>query len=343
MLYHIVVSSPFNRRDIQGHILVHPYLNTYRDLSQNPDLNPTLIDDLFNPRCTITRIADGVTEISIWEIEDNNHLGERISSTTVTPQAIHCFDTDESFYPEMKSLLREFIVRINALQVSLNSSIKPYLFIPSGVINAPVFAGMSSDDLAKVQMDFTSEKANPLSSDRWGRGGVIEGSLAASVEPKFVERTGAGLSESFDYLTELAAMMSLSSGVPNSVFGVTRGSVGETHSSRERTIFAAQSRVNKVRRLLIKLFRESLGITLEFPHDAFASVNSKFDSALQAYNSGIITLNEAREALGQSPRDGGDTLKEPERQAASLTTEPDPGRNNNPEGDNNINNDGDGV
>ena len=189
-----------------------------------------------------------------------------------------------SIYPQIESLVREVIVRLNVLQLALNSTSLPIIEVDKTTIADGKLDSMISNNALQELI------ATPL-------GLTIPPPFEGEQSTRYIERTGNGLRESLEYVRLVLGQLGVLSGVPDYVFGIN---VGRPRDETERVLFAGQARVNSFKKELqeaLKLFN----VNLLFNTEAFISRRDRIDLVNIQYTNGLITLAEARESLGLDP------------------------------------------
>ena len=208
-------------------------------------------------------------------------------------------------YPIVESITREICIRLNTLQLALNTSSLPLIQIDKDSLSDGELRGKTASiteiaDLLKSPLGLTT--VPPFSGEEGAR---------------YIERAGTGLVESMDYVRMLLGQLGVLSGVPDYVFGVT---LGRPNAETERVLFAGQARINAFRRELEDGL-EQLGIAAHFANEPFVTRTERQTLIVQQYEAGLVTLNEARNALGYEQRTDGDGLRsstQPGIQASGL-------------------------
>ena len=195
--------------------------------------------------------------------------------------AVHHIIGDDVVYGDISGIVREIILRLNIMQVALNSTSFPILQIDTDAVGD-----------GELQTGITQSKLNS----------VIRGGLGLTVPPPFIgessaqyiERTGTGLSESLAYIRLLLGQLGVLSGVPDYVFGVQ---LDRPAAQTERVLFAGQARVNRFRRDVESVFA-LLGNELHFTNEPFSTKTERVNALVQQFEKGVIDRNETRQALG---------------------------------------------
>ena len=194
-----------------------------------------------------------------------------------------------SLYPTVETIVREISVRLNMLQLALNTTSIPIIQIERDGINDGTLRGTGSS----VPLDvFQRTINNPL-------GLTVLPPFGGEESAKYIERAGTGLRVSLDYIRMLLGQLGVLTGVPDYVFGVQ---LGRPNNETERVLFAGQARVNAFRRDLEEAMRQ-VGIDLNFASEPFITRRERLANVMDQFREGLITLNEARNALGWSPRE----------------------------------------
>ena len=200
-------------------------------------------------------------------------------------------------YPPILSITREICIRLNTLQLALNTSSLPLIQIDKDSLSDGELRGKTASiqeisELLKSPLGLTT--VPPFSGEEGAR---------------YVERAGTGLVESMDYVRMLLGQLGVLSGVPDYVFGVQ---LGRPNNETERVLFAGQARINAFRRELEDGLA-LMGVDTHFANEPFVTRTERQTLIVQQYKEGLVTLNEARVALGYSERSDGDGLRSPDQ------------------------------
>ena len=202
-------------------------------------------------------------------------------------------NTKDGVYNQMSTLVREITVRMNIIQRFLNQVSNSVLQIDTGAI--------SSGDLNRgVTLDGVNQAADK------GLGLTVSPPFIGEEGARFIERNGAGLSESLDYMRMLLGQLGVISGVPDYVFGVN---LGRPADETERIMFTGQARVKRFSES-VELAFSMVNLTVKLPSEHFVTAATRVSRLLEQFDKGAITLNELREALGRSPLNNGDNVTE---------------------------------
>ena len=213
-------------------------------------------------------------------------------------------DTKDGIYAQMDGMVREINVRLNILQQFLNTVSKSILQIDTDAISG-----------GTVQRGQNQEALNRIAAH--GLGLTVDPPFVGEEGSRYVERSGQGLTESLEYIRMLLGQLSVISGVPDYVFGVT---LSQPNNDTERILFSGQAKVNRFRRNIETAFR-LIGYTLKFASEPFTTRAQKLNGIVRQYEAGLITLNEARIALGYTPlATGGEELVNPAMTGVMLRT-----------------------
>lgn len=197
--------------------------------------------------------------------------------------AVLWIDTKDGVYRDIEGIVRELTVRLNIMQSTLNSTAFSLLQIDKdSVADGSLLTGI------------TPERVR--TANRSGLGVTVSPPFIGEEGPRYVERSGVGLEESLEYLRLLLGQLGVLSGVPDYVFGVQ---LGRPADENERVLFAGQAKVNRFRRDVEKAFAV-MGIPLRFATEPFVTRMQRIASILDQFERGLISLNEARLAIGRN-------------------------------------------
>ena len=186
-------------------------------------------------------------------------------------------------YVPLEGAIRELTVRLNMLQLSLNSTSVPLVQLDSNTL---------ADGALRNQEATLDAVSNITANSPLGL--TTTPPFAGEEGARYVERSGSGLTESLEYTRLMLGQLGVLSGVPDYVFGVQ---LGRPNDETARVLFAGQARVNAFQNEL----REALSmvdIAVEFNYDPFLTRRERIDNAVNQLGAGILTVAEARRALG---------------------------------------------
>ena len=236
-------------------------------------------------------VADGTARMSTRDYRagwvDDTPIGEPVNIGRVL-----WVDTGDGVFHDMDGIVREITVRLNVLQSALNSVAFP-------ILQADVDSMASGTFVDGV----TPDKVTTAVSG--GLGLTIPPPFIGEEGARYVERTGTGLDESLNYLRMLLGQLGVISGVPDYVFGVQ---LGRPANETERVLFTGQAKVNRFRRDL-EIALSTPTETLRFVGEPFVTRSERQNSIIQQFESGLISLNEGRAALGRVASTGGNVIQ----------------------------------
>ena len=206
-------------------------------------------------------------------------------------------------YVTVESTVREVCIRLNILQLALNSTSVPILQVEKDCLG---------DGQLKNQQPTLETVANITTNSPLGL--TAKPPFAGEEGARYVERAGQGLSESIEFVRLLLGQLGVLSGVPDYVFGVQ---LGRPNDESERVLFAGQARVNAFQGAL-KDGLEQVGIKVDFNYDPFITSQKRIANVTAQLSAGIISQQEARLALGwpEAPTVGTlPTIEPPSRQS----------------------------
>lgn len=275
--YVFPISDEFDRDKINKFLLIYPRRET--ELHQFRNFNIGAKDALVIEYDVESGDAyQSIRQYGGQRIADAP-LGEKVDIGTVS--WMRCAG---SIYPQIESLVREVIVRLNVLQLALNSTSMPLVEIDKGNIANGMLQGPVSNQ------DIQSLVTRPL-------GLTLPPPFEGEQSAKYVERSGNGLTESLEYVRLVLGQLGVISGVPDYVFGIN---IGRPRDETERVLFAGQARVNSFKKELQESLK-SFGVELMFNTEAFISRRDRVELVNTQFTNGLITLAEARESLGLDP------------------------------------------
>lgn len=187
-------------------------------------------------------------------------------------------------YAPVESVIREITIRLNMLQLALNTTSVPLIQLDKDVVADGQLRG--GETTAEVLSNIVTR--SPLGLTTAPPFGGEEGA-------RYIERSGAGLAESIEYVRLLLGQLGVLSGVPDYVFGIQ---LGRPNDETERVLFAGRARINAFRNELSEAWEE-LGLPrLSFLSEPFVTARQQAASLQGLVQDGIVTVPEARAALG---------------------------------------------
>lgn len=229
-------------------------------------------------------------------------LGDRpFDVSPVTIDRVIYEDTGDGFYDDVEGIVRELNIRMAFIQSALNSTSLSLLQAnPDRIGN---FRGRG---------DITPK--NVAQQGKTGLGLIVEPPFTGEYEAKFIERSGQGLAESLDYMRLLLGQLSVMSGVPDYIYGV---SLNQNPSEVERILFAGQARITRLRRAIEGSFAE-LGVSITFSSDPFTTKRSRINNTVSLFQADIIDRDEARASLQYPAADRGRDQRQNMRQIMGI-------------------------
>ncbi len=209
-------------------------------------------------------------------IDDTPNIGSPVSVSN-----LRYITTDDDLYADLRNSIIEINIRMNLINVSLNSSSYPVLQIDTNSVSNGKYRGkaVSTAELFTLVND--------------GLGITITPPFTGETGASYVERSGTGLTESLEYLDKIMHNLGIQSGVPDYIFGIRTGN----NSDSERVLLTAAARIGSFRLLLASALAE-IGITLPLSAEPYVSRSQRVQTAINLFEKGIIGLQEARQVLG---------------------------------------------
>ena len=273
--YVFPISDPYDQELIERFIFVFPYRDTQQGAWDNRVISSTratVIEYFTDTRQAFRSIRD----YRPGEIADSPK-GEPVDIGEVI-----WVKSGEPPYVTVESQVREICVRLNMLQLALNTTSLPLIQLDKdSVADGELRGGNTSLDVVKRLA--TSPLGMNLTPPFSGEEGA-----------RYIERTGTGLQESLDYVRLLLGQLGVLSGVPDYVFGVQ---LGRPNNETERVLFAGQARVNSFRRSLEEALAQ-VGFSVKFASEPFVTRAERLANIILQFEKGVISREEAREALG---------------------------------------------
>ena len=228
--YVFPIRKPDNYDIIQGYYFIFP-------LSINGE---------FKARVIHYDIATGIALENTRDLVGDN-LEDKRGGTPVNIQGV-IWEKEDGFYKDIKGLVRELNVRYALLQLALNSTAIPLLQVATegmggGLVGAD---GITPTRIAGI--------------GKSGLGLVVPPPFTGEEGARYIERAGTGLEESLAYVRMILGSLSVLSGVPEYVHGI---SLSQSTAEVERVMFMGESRIESVQRAMTNTFRQ-LGLEVVF-------------------------------------------------------------------------------
>ena len=192
--------------------------------------------------------------------------------------------TGPPVYQTIESLVREICVRLNMLQLALNTTSLPLVQINKDQLN--------DGKLSKKTLSFEDVKqaaTGPL-------GLTVVPPFSGEAGAEYIERQGRGLEESMEYVRMLLKQLGILAGVPDYIFGID---LAKPNAETERVLFSAQAKVSSFRRLLNEALL-TFGVEQEFSPHPFITQSERSKIVLEQLAAGVLTIPEARNLLNLS-------------------------------------------
>lgn len=186
--------------------------------------------------------------------------------------------TGPPIYPTVEPLVREICVRLNMLQLALNTTSLPIIQINKDDIN----------DGSLMNQQVTLEMIKKAATGPLGVN--VPTPNSGEQGASYVERAGRGLEESMGYVRMLLSQMSILSSVPDYVFGIN---LAKPNAETERVLFSAASKVNQFRRMLDNELKE-FGVEVAFTDNPFTTSTERNKVVLDQLAAGVLSVEEAR-------------------------------------------------
>lgn len=273
--YVFPISDPFDRETITRFLFVYPEQDTQHGSWENRVVSTTRAN-VIDYNVATGRATMAIRQYTAGVLEDEPR-GREVDIGRVV-----WVKSGEPPYLAIESLVREISVRLNMLQLALNTTSIPIVQVDKDSLNDGALRG-SRLDLRTFQQAIN----NPM-------GLTVVPPFGGEEGARYVERAGTGLTESIEYVRMLLGQLGVLSGVPDYVFGIQ---LGRPNNETERVLFAGQARVNAFRKNLEEAL-SAVGIRVHFASEPFVTRRERLSNILSQFTAGLITLNEAREALG---------------------------------------------
>ena len=268
------IYSKYNNDELERILFVYPE----RQID-----TPTFTNEVFGTDSALVVDYDVATGEAFQSIRgytvgnlDDGPRGEPVNIGTV-----RYIKTGPPPYPIVAPLVREISIRLNMLQLALNTTSLPILQINKDNINDGVLANkaITLDDIKRAV-------TGPL-------GVNVPPAFSGETPASYVERAGRGLDESMAYVRLLLSQISILSSVPDYVFGIN---LSKPNAETERVLFSAASKVTQFRRLIDDALK-SYGINVSFTSNPFTTSAERNKVVIDQLAAGIINVDEARDKL----------------------------------------------
>lgn len=273
------IFNAYDRETIERILIIYPFRDTEAGdwFNQPVSSIKALVTEY---HVTTGEAWQGVRDFTPGQIADAP-LGERINIDSMV-----WVKSGEPPYIAVESAVREITMRLNILQLALNTTSVPLIQIDKNTLANGSLRNQEAtlDAVSKITSD------SPL-------GLTTTPPFAGEEGARYVERSGNGLRENLEFIRLMLGQLGVLSGVPDYVFGVQ---LGRPNDETARVLFAGQARVNAFQNEL----REALttvGINeVQFNYDPFLTRKERIDNTRVQLESGLITPQEGRRALGLS-------------------------------------------
>ena len=272
------ITDPYDKENVTGYLFVYPYRDPRNAIFTNA------IESAMEARVIEYNVETGTAREAIrkyttYEVEDTPK-GEAVDIGNV-----YWIRTGPAVYPPIASIVREVCVRLNMLQLALNTTSLPLIQINKDRVND---GALNSRQLT---LDLLAELARgPLGIN-------VQPPFSGEGEARYIERSGNGLDESLDYVRMLLGQLGILSGVPDYIFGVQ---TNKPDAETERVLFAAQARVNEFRKKLNAALSDIGFRDITFSSNPFTTRSERVDLVVRQLEAGIISVEESRDLLGIS-------------------------------------------
>ena len=193
---------------------------------------------------------------------------------------------EDSPYGAIETIVRDICVRLNILNVGLNTSSIPILETNDSALTYAVNIHLPDKELDAAQIAARSG----ISS---GLGIIAHRNFETDPAARYVERSGIALNESIQVLTLLMSQLGIQTGLPEMVFA---SRVGQKQIQNESLLYQARAKSRAFKHSLIDTMRQ-VGQPVIFGSDNFTSETENIDNVLKLLNAGLIDETRARELL----------------------------------------------
>lgn len=268
------ISNPYDREQIDQYLFIFPERKTQE--------NDWLNEPMSSLRARVIQ-HDPNTGETFESVRDYSPgvIADTPRGNPVSPITVQWIRSGEPPYVSVQSIVREICVRLNMLQLALNTTNLPLIQLDKDTLADGRLRGQTPSlktvsDLATEPLGLTTSP--PFSGEEGAR---------------YIERSGTGLTESIEYVRMLLGQLGVLSGVPDYVFGVQ---LGRPNNETERVLFAGQARVNAAR-VEIEMAFEAMGEKVSFGADPFITRKERVTNVISQLTAGVISTAEARSIL----------------------------------------------
>lgn len=276
--YVFPIFSPYDRQTLERILIIYPRRDTQAGDWYNQPVS-SIKALVIEYDVTTGQAWQGIRDYSPGNIADGPR-GEPIDIERMV-----WVKSGEPPYVPIEGAVREISVRLNILQLALNTTSVPLIQVDKNTLA----------DGALRNQDPTMETVSKITTQS-PLGLTTTPPFAGEEGARYVERSGNGLRENLEFIRLMLGQLGVLSGVPDYVFGVQ---LGRPNDETARVLFAGQARVNAFQNEL----REALslvGETVEFNYDPFLTRKERIDNTVNQLAAGILSPQEARRALGLS-------------------------------------------
>ncbi len=291
------IRSEFDRETIERILIIYPRRDTQAGDWANQPVSSTSAM-VIEYEVNSGRAWQGVRDYTPGNIADGPR-GQEIQIDNMV-----WIKSGEPPYVPVESTIREVCIRLNILQLALNSTSIPLLQLDKDAL---------ADGKLRNHEPTLETVANITSQSPFGL--TTKPPFQGEEGARYIERNGQGLTESLEFIRLLLGQLGVLSGVPDYVFGVQ---LGRPNDESERVLFAGQARVNAFQGAL-KQGLERVGIRVDFNYDPFITSQKRIANITAQVTAGLITVEEARMALGWPQQPTAGTLQ-PFTDPASRST-----------------------
>ena len=265
--YVFPILNPYDREVVDRYIIVYPRV----DIRGNEGDKARVISH---------HVETGITYVAERDYR-HGWIADFPTGEQISPIRIDWINTNDGYYHDIEGIVREIIMRLNIMQITLNSVAIPILSIDIDALDSGEFQ-------RGITPSIVGERG------KQGLGLTIQPPFEGETEARYIERSGTGLVETMDYVRLLLSQLAVITGIPDYIFGVN---LSNPTQETERVLVAGQARVNRFRRAIERSF-SLIGYEVYFQSEPFVTAKERLESVLKMLDAGILSISEARASLG---------------------------------------------
>ena len=274
------VSSQFDRETLERILIIYPQRNPADTGDFRNEPTSSIRAMVIEYEVATGQAWQGIRNFTPGNIED----GPR--GQPIAIESMVWLKSGEPPYVGIEGIVRELSVRLNILQLALNTTAMPLVQVDKNSLAD----GALRNQPATLELVSRITANSPLGLTTTPPFGGEEGA-------RYIERSGNGLRENLEFIRLMLGQLGVLSGVPDYVFGIQ---LGRPSDETSRVLFAGQARINAFQNEL----REALAVVgvqgVVFNQNPFTTRKEAIANTLAMVEAGVMTIGEARDVLGLS-------------------------------------------